>query len=157
MIFIARRGSFERQCVAGSLAETTKLVTISVPQFYNRRNYNFRIGKYSKWKPARTRNTDRVSDLDHIKVRRWRLRVLNKAWSDFKLDRVIFGDNKWEEISNRVPRNISPRGSDLIRVTVGDVVRGTAPGARFRSEILESIQPSLENFRWKKSPITDWS
>ena len=29
--------------VADSLAETTKLVTTSVPQFYNRQNYNFRL------------------------------------------------------------------------------------------------------------------
>ena len=109
-----------------------------IPQLYNRKNYNFRIGKYSKWKPARTWNTDRKSDLDHQSAEAG----VDRAWSDFKLDRVIFGDNKWAKISNRVPRNIS-LCSDLIRVTVGDV------GGESRSvaAILESINPSLENFR----------
>ena len=33
----------------------------------------FQIGKYSKWKPARTRDTDRVSDLDQsaVKAETW--------------------------------------------------------------------------------------
>ena len=53
-------------------------------------------------------------------------------------------------------------GSDLIRVTVGDVGRQAAAttGAGFRSVIPRSFwrinpaaDPSLENFRWKKSPI----
>ena len=90
MIFIARRGSFERHCRQLSLAKTTKLATTWVPQFYNRKNYNFRIGKFSKWKPARTGNSDRVNDLDHQSAEAG----LGRAWSDFKLDSVIFGDNK---------------------------------------------------------------
>ena len=47
------------------------------------------ISEYSKWKPAPTGNTDRVSDSDHQSAEAG----LDRAWSDFKLDSVIFGDN----------------------------------------------------------------
>ena len=52
-------------------------------------------------------------------------------------------------------------GSDLIRVTVGDVGREAATaGAGFRSVTPRLFwrinpDPSLEDFRWKKSLITD--
>ena len=106
-----------------SLAQTIKLVTTWIPQFYNQKNYNFRIEKTQNG----SRHEVKTQWVDHQAADEGGVTV---NWSDFC-------DNKREKISKRVAWNISL----LDGFNQSDSWRcWSRAGSRVRIQVSSSIQ-----------------